>query len=376
MKCIVSNDVLLKSLQALNSVISTNSSLPILENFLFEIRDEVLFITASDLETTIQVSVPVVKVEGAGEIAIPAKILVETLKTLPAIPITISADDAENPLNIEIVAGEGQYKLSGYDADDFPKIPTLQDASSVSINSQSISTGISKTIFATISDMLRPAMTGVYWEFNESFVNFVGTDAHRLVRYRRKDIQSENAFSFIMPKKSSNVLKNLLLNLDTKVVIEHNKTNASFSFENFMVICRLIDQKYPNYDAVIPMENPNKLIVNRNELINSLKRSTIFANQSTYQVRFIIQGQTLTLQSEDIDFANEAVETIACSYDGQDMEIGFSAKFLIEMLQHIDTENAMFELSESKRAGLILPTETDDKNEELLMLIMPIMIAN
>jgi len=375
MKCIVSNDVLIKNLQAINGVIATNTSLPILETFLFEINEDSLMITSSDMETSIQVQIPALMIESPGKIAIPAKILVETLKTLPAIPITISANDPNNPLSIELIAGEGRYKLAGYDPDDYPRRPKMEDPEAVKVNSQIISTAISKTIFATISDMLRPAMTGVYWEFGEDYANFVGTDAHRLVRYRRMDVKVEKAFSFILPKKTSNILKNILASLDTEVHIEYNNINASFTFENYNVICRLIDQKYPNYEAVIPIDNPNKLIVERTELINSLKRSTIFANQSTHQVRFMVNGQTLTLRAEDIDFANEATETIVCNYDGNDMEIGFNAKFIIEMLQNIESDSVLFELSESKKAGLILPTDVDDVNENILMLVMPVMIA-
>ncbi len=375
MKCIVSNDVLLKNLQAINSVIATNTSLPILETFLFELQEESLLVTASDMETSIRVEIPVTMVENPGKIAIPARILVDTLKTFPAIPVTISAEDPANPLNIEIIAGEGRYKLAGYDPADYPKRPHMSSSESVMMTSEVITNAISKTIFATISDMLRPAMTGVYWEINEAHANFVGTDAHRLVRYRRKDISSATPFSFILPKKTSNILKNILSVTSEEVKVEFNSINASFSFGNFHLICRLIDQKYPNYEAVIPTQNPNKLIVNRTDLINSLKRATIFANQSTHQVRFIINGQSLTLKAEDIDFANEAVESISCNYDGTDMEIGFNAKFIIEMLQNLEDESVVFELSEAKRAGLILPSDIADVNEEILMLVMPVMIA-
>lgn len=376
MKFIVSNEVLIKNLQSLNAVIATNTSLPILETFLFEVDDQELIITSSDMETSIQVKIPIIMVETTGKIAIPAKILVETLKTLPAIPVTFSANDPINPLNIEIVAGEGRYKLSGYDPSDYPTRPRIENPDSSNINSNILSNAIAKTIFATINDMLRPAMTGVYCEFTPEYCNFVGTDAHRLVRFRREDVKTENPFSFILPKKTSNILKNILSSYDTNVTIEYNNVNASFTFENYNLICRLIDQKYPNYEIVIPVDNSNKLIVERTVLINALKRCIIFSNQSTFQVRFIINGQSLTLKSEDIDFANEAVEPILCNYDGFDMEIGFNAKFIIEMLQNIDSQNVLFELSESKKAGLILPTEITDPNEKILTLVMPIMVSS
>ncbi len=374
MKYIISSDVLLKNIQSISGVISQNTSIPILETFLFELKENNLLITASDLETSIQVNIPVSKVEKEGTIAIPAKIFTETIKTFPPIPITVSADNPDNPLNVEIFAGEGQYKVSGYEPNDYPKRPHLEKTDSIEINSKILATAITKTVFATTNDMLRPAMTGVNCEITDTHTCFVGTDAHRLVRYKRNNITSESPFSFILPKKTSTVLKNILQNFDTSVKVDFNKINASFSFENYNLICRLIDQKYPNYEAVIPIENPNKLIVNRLELINSLRRATIYANQATHFVRFIITGQTLTLRAEDIDFANEAVETIQCNYSGQDAEIGYSAKFILEMLQNLDTENVTLEFSEGRRASLLLPTEHDNPDEEILMLAMPIVL--
>lgn len=376
MKCIISNDVLLKHLQAISGVISSSSSLPILETFLFELETDTLHITASDMETSIRVSVPVSIVDKPGKVAIPAKLLVETLKTFPAIPISISATNPDNPLEISISAGEGNYKFTGYDPADYPKHAEISGSQKVLIDGDVIATAISKTIFATINDMLRPAMTGIYWDFQENQANFVSTDAHRLVRYRRNNISINQPFSFIMPKKSSNLLKNILSSQNNPpVTIEFNNTNASFTFENFHIVCRLIDQKYPNYEAVIPSNNPNKLILNRTEFITSLKRAILYSNQTTYMVRFIIKGQSMTLKAEDIDFANAAEEKISCTYDGEDMEIGFNAKFIIEMLQHIDDDNVVFTFSDPRRAALIYPAQQADENEDLLMLLMPVMTA-
>lgn len=376
MKCIIANDVLLKHLQSISGVVSSSSSLPILETFLFELEQNVLYITASDMETSIRVSLPVSITDKPGKIAIPAKLLIETLKTFPSIPISISVTKTDTPPEISISAGEGTYKFTGYDPEDFPKHIQVTSSQKVSIEGDVIANAISKTIFATINDMLRPAMTGIYWDFRENQANFVSTDAHRLVRYRKNNINIEQPFSFILPKKSSNILKNILSSHNNPTVtLEFNNTNASFSFDNFHIICRLIDHKYPNYEAVIPSNNPNKLIISRADFITSLKRAILYSNQTTYLVKFSLKGQTMTLKAEDIDFANMAEEKIACTYDGEDIEIGFNAKFIIEMLQHINDESVTFTFSDPRRAALIQPTQPENDNEDLLMLLMPVMTS-
>lgn len=373
MKFIVSSTLLLKQLQAIGGVINSSNTLPILDNFLFELDKDGLTISASDLETTMTAKVAVAKAEKTGSIAIPAKILLDTLKTFSDIPITF-AIESKTTYAIEIFAGEGKYKLTGHNADEFPKTPTLESFASIEIGSEVLAKAISKSLFATGNDELRPVMSGVFCQLSPENITFVATDAHKLVRYRRADAKSKEVSSFILPKKPLNLLKNLLLYDESKINIEYSSTNAFFAFSNFNLICRLIDGKYPNYDAVIPTNNPNKLIIERIPFLNSIKRVSIFSNQSTHQVRFKISGKELTLSAEDLDFANEAKERLSCQYEGEDMEIGFNSKFILEMLNNIDSDEVCLEMSAPNRAGLLLPVNNENKKEDLLMLVMPVML--
>jgi DNA polymerase III subunit beta len=372
MKFIISSTLLLKNLQAILGVINTNNTLPILDDFLFELKDNSITITSSDLETTMRVTISPDMSEESGSIAIPAKILVETLKTFPDIPIafTINPDN----LMIEISAGEGKYKLSGHKSDEYPRVPELEDTTALVVDSHLMSQAINKTLFATGNDELRLVLSGVFCELTPEDVTFVATDAHKLVRYKRTDLTSADSASFILPKKPMNLLKNILSSQDVPVTIEYNKTNAFFSFTNVHLICRLIDGKYPNYDAVIPKENPNRLTIDRHALLTTIRRVSIFANQSTHQIRFKVSGQELILSAEDIDFSNEAKERLNCSYNGEDMEIGFNSKFLLEMLNNIDTEEISLEMSAPNRAGILTPLNNENKNEDILMLVMPVML--
>jgi DNA polymerase-3 subunit beta len=372
MKFIISSTSLLKNLQAILGVINTNNTLPILDDFLFELKDESLTITSSDLETTMRVTIRPDKAEESGAIAIPAKILVETLKTFPDIPVAFSINP--DTLMIEISAGEGKYKLSGHKSDEYPRTPSLEDTTAITLDSKLMSQAINKTLFATGNDELRLVLSGVFCELSPDDVTFVATDAHKLVKYKRMDLKSPDSASFILPKKPMNLLKNILSNQDVTVTIEYNKTNAFFSFSNIHLICRLIDGKYPNYDAVIPKENPNKLTIDRHALLNSIRRVAIFANQSTHQIRFKVSGQELILSAEDIDFSNEAKERLSCSYNGEDMEIGFNSKFLLEMLSNIETEEISLEMSAPNRAGILTPLNNENKDEDILMLVMPVML--
>lgn len=370
MRFIVSTSVLLKQLQSVNGASSSSTVLPILENFLFEIKDNILTISATDLQTSM-VTFMQVESKEEGRIAVPAKILLDTLKTLPDQPIAFTVDPST--FAIEISAGDGKYKLSGENADDFPKIPVVDNASSVSISASVLAESINKTIFAVSNDELRPAMTGVYCHLTPQNTTFVGTDAHKLVRYRRTDIRSEVETSMILPKKALSLLKASLPSEDVDVSIEYNSTSAFFKFGNIHLICRLIDERYPDYEAVIPTVNPNKLSIDRLLLLNSLRRVVIYANKTTHQVRLRIVGSELNISSEDLDFSNEAHERLSCQFEGDDMEIGFNAKFLIEMLNNLDCEEVQLEMSTSNRAGLLTPISSDE-NEDVLMLVMPVML--
>lgn len=370
MKFIVSSSALLKQLQVISGALSTNTVLPIIENFLFEINGGNLTVSATDLQTTMTTSLAVEAKEN-GKIAVPSKILLDTLKTLPEQPITftISSDN----FSIEMTAGEGKYKLVGENGEDFPKIPKIEQAASLMISASVLSEAISKTIFAVSTDELRPAMTGVYCQMSTENLTFVATDAHKLVRYRRRDAKADVTSSFILPKKALNLLKSSLPVEDISVNVEYNNTNASFSFNNVNLICRLIDEKYPDYEAVIPVNNPNKLTIDRNQLLSCLRRVSIFSNKTTHQVRLKISGSELQISAEDMDFSNEAHERLSCQYEGEDIEIGFNAKFIIEMLSNLNTEEVVLEMSTPNRAGILLPV-TADNSEDVLMLVMPVML--
>lgn len=373
MKFIISSSLMLKNLQAIIGVISTNNTLPILDDFLFELRDDALFITATDLETTMSVTVKPDKAEEDGTIAIPARILVDTLKTFPEIPLSFSINEQSHL--VEISAGEGKYKLAGHKADEYPRTPALENTTMVEMASGTLANAINKTLFATGNDELRLVLSGVFCELSPEDTTFVATDAHKLVRYKRTDATANESANFILPKKPLNLLKNLLASQETSVKLEYNKTNAFFSFSNISLICRLIDGKYPNYDAVIPTNNPNKLTIDRLSLLTSIRRVSIFSSQSTHQIRFKISGKELVLSAEDTDFSNEAKERLTCNYEGEDLEIGFNSKFMAEMLNNIETDEVMLEMSAPNRAGILLPVNSENKEEDILMLVMPVMLT-
>jgi len=371
MKFIVSSTSLLKQLQAISGVLNSNNALPILDNFLFEIDKNQLKISASDLETTMS-TIIAIESKDSGNIAVPAKLLLETLKTFADQPLTFSIDTAK--YGIEIISDYGKYKLTGHNGDEFPKLPALDSTSALEIDASVLASAINKTIFATGNDELRPVMSGVFCQLATDNITFVATDAHKLVRYKRSDAKAQSASSFILPKKPLNLLKNILSSVSGMAKIEYNNTNAFFSFENTNLVCRLIDGKYPNYEAVIPKQNPNKLTVDRVSFLSSIKRVSIFSNKTTHQVRLKITGSELSISAEDLDFANEASERLTCQYVGEDMEIGFNSKFLAEMLSNLTCENVNIEMSAPNRAGILLPAENENDAEDVLMLVMPVML--
>ncbi|MBL4715918.1 MAG: DNA polymerase III subunit beta [Bacteroidia bacterium] len=371
MKFIVSTSALLKGLQAISGVINPNSVLPILENYLFQVSNGQLTVTASDLETTMQTTLPVESKED-GVIAVPAKIILDPLKTFPEQPVTFTIDNDKN--SVEISSDNGKYKITGESGNDFPNIPEPENVSSIEMSSKVLSNAINITLFAVGTDEMRPAMSGVYCQLNESNIHFVATDAHKLVKYTRNDVKCSEPTSFILPRKALNLLKtSLATEEESNVKINYNKSNAFFSFSNINLICRLIDERYPDYEAVIPLENPNKMGISREALLNSIQRVAIFSSKTTHQVKLKINGSELHISAEDIDFANEATERLSCNYEGEDMEIGFNGKFMIEMLSHLDTDEVTVEMSEPNRAGIILPNGIS-KDEEILMLVMPVML--
>jgi DNA polymerase-3 subunit beta len=370
MKFIVNSAYLLKQLSNINGVITTNPVVPILENFLFELEKGGLTVTASDLQTSMITELQVESKE-KGSIAVPARILLDTLKNLPEQPVTFSID--ESTYSIEIISDNGRYKLSGENATDFPKVPSVSNDFSAEISSEVLARAVNNTIFATSNDELRPAMTGVFVNLGDKNTTFVATDGHRLVRYRRTDVKSDNGNSIIIPRKALNLLKATLPAENTDVSVNFNMSNAFFKFGNIRMICRLIDERFPDYENVIPSVNNIKMTISRTELLGALKRISIYANKTTHQVRLKITGSELQISAEDLDFSNEANERLSCEHEAEDIEIGFNAKFLIEMLSNLDSEQIRLTMSAPNKAGVIYPAEKD-KSEDILMLVMPVML--
>ncbi len=373
MKFIVSSSELQKALQTVSGVISNSQSRPILENFLFEIERDILKVTASDGETTLITSLEV-KSDVEGKIAVPAKIFQEFVKTYGDQPLTLSVKDAEdgNGKLLEILDEKDNFAVALDHADDYPEIPEFDAAQSVTISAGILSEALNNTLFATSNDSLRPVMTGVLFQFKEDETNFVSTDSHRLVVYKRTDLMNAEPVEFIMPKKPLAIFKSILASSSEDVLIAFNENMAKFTFGNNIWICRLIDGKYPNYSAVIPKENPNVLTINRSLLLNSIRRASIMSNKSTNQVRFKLSGNILHLHAEDTEFANKADMQIPCDYNGEDINIGFSSKFLTEMLSVLSADDITMKMSQPNRPGIIEPVDGLEDQEQLLMLSMPV----
>lgn len=370
MKFIVSSTYLLKQLQVLGGVINSSNTLPILDNFLFELDHTSLTVSASDLETTMASTLDV-ESDTKGTVAIPARLLLDTLKTFPEQPLTFVVEDNNT---IEISSNHGKYALAYADGNEFPKAVALEDPSKTIITGDVLATAISKTIFAAGNDDLRPVMSGVFFQFSTEGLTFVATDAHKLVKYTREDVKANQVAEFIMPKKPLNLLKGILAASEDDVTIEYNESNAKFTFENSELICRLIDGKYPNYEAVIPKENPNKLSIDRTQFLNSVRRVSIFSNKTTHQIRLKIAGAELNISAEDVDYSNKAEERLTCDYQGDDMQIGFNSRFLTEMLNNLGSSEVQLEMSMPNRAGILTPIDGLDEGEQVTMLVMPVML--
>jgi len=372
MKFIVSSTYLLKQLQVLGGVINNSNTLPILDNFLFELDHTKLTVSASDLETTMSSTIDV-ESDSEGSVAIPARLLLDTLKTFPEQPLTFVVEENNT---VEISSNHGKYALAYADGNEFPKAVALEDPSKTVITGDILATAISKTIFAAGNDDLRPVMSGVFFQFSTEGLTFVATDAHKLVKYTREDIKASQVAEFIMPKKPLNLLKGILAASEDDVLIEYNESNAKFTFENSELICRLIDGKYPNYEAVIPKENPNTLSIDRTQFLNSVRRVSIFSNKTTHQIRLKIAGAELNISAEDIDYSNKAEERLTCDYQGDDMQIGFNSRFLTEMLNNLSSDDVQLEMSMPNRAGILTPVDGLDEGEQITMLVMPVMLNN
>ena len=370
MKFIVSSAALLKELQMLGGVINSTNTLPILDNFLFEINGNSLTLTASDLETTFSTRIAV-ESESNSMVALPARLLLDTLKTFPEQPLTFIKTEKNT---VEISANNGKYAVAYVEGNEFPKAAQVNDAKTTLIQSDILYTAINSTLFASGNDDLRPVMSGVFFQFSTESLTFVATDAHKLVKYTRSDVTATDTSEFIMPKKPLQLLKGILQGSISEISIEYNDTNAQFRFGDSALTCRLIDGKYPNYEAVIPKENPNQMQVSRVSFLNSVRRVSIFSNKTTHQIRLKIAGAALQISAEDFDYSNSAEERLDCDYQGDDMQIGFNSRFLTEMLTNLQSDMIMLEMSLPNRAGILTPVDGLEEGETVTMLVMPVML--
>ena len=372
-KFIVSSSALLKTLQSVSPAIVHNPVVPALDNFLFQITGNTLHITGSDLEVSITATMPVESGAGTIDICVPARILLDLLKQLPDQPVTFDVKEEEH--RVHVLTANGRYYLTGQDATEYPKVPVVRaGGNALEIPSDALSRAIGKTIFAISTDELRPAMTGVLVELETDRLTFVATDGHRLLRYRRLDVGSAMAGRVIIPKKAWTLLKSILPGEDVPVAITLTQSNAFFRFNQLQLVTRLIDERYPDYENVIPVSNSNKLLINRLELLHAVRRCALTANKTTYQLRLALEPASVVISAEDLDFSNESQETLACQYDGANMEIGFNARFLIEMLSNLSNEEVSLSFSTPSRAGLLEPAMQLDGIENVLMLVMPVML--
>lgn len=368
----VSSTALLSRLQSISKVIASKNSLPILDSFLFNLEGNKLTMTASDSETRLVTSVDVMNAQGSGVFAVSAKILLEPLKELPEQPLTFDIND--DNLEIFIHFQNGKYNFIGQKGDTYPQQKPLgQNVVSILVDAQTLLNGISRSIFATADDELRPVMNGIYFDIHPDNLTFVASDGHKLVRLRNLSVKSAEKASFILPKKPANLLKAVLAKESEMVTIKFDDNNAYINCTNFEMVCRLIEGRFPNYNSVIPQNNPHKVIIDRLSFLNALKRVSVFSNPASSLVKLQLKENQLKVSAQDIDFSTAAEELIACQFTGVELSIGFKATYLIEILNNINSTEVVVELADPSRAGLIIPAENEE-NEDLLMLLMPMML--
>lgn len=373
MKFQVTSTRLFNQLQAVSRVIGSKNSLPILEDVLFHLEGNKLSLTASDGETTIRTSLEVDEAEGSGLVAFGAKILIETFKQFPEVPLTFVIDEQNFGMTISSLNGE--YSVVGVNGAEYPQIQleAEDDSHAFKMSSGLLLEAISKTIFCTAEDELRPVMNGIYFDLTPEKATLVATDAHRLVRYSNTTVHVDEPANFILPKKPASLLKNVLQKDESEVEIRFGSRNVLFTFGNTVIVCRLIDGRYPNYNAVIPQNNTNVMTIDRLTLLSACKRVAVFANAGTSLIRLALAENSVTVSSQDIDFSTAAEEKLVCSYSGTPMAIGFKAPFLNELLGTVESDEVQIKLADPARAGLILPAENEE-TEELLMLLMPMLL--
>lgn len=369
MNFIVSSTLLLSHLQTASRVINSKNTLKILDDFLFTLEGNKLTITASDIETTMVTTFEVDSASGDGKIAIEAKRLTSILKEFPEQPLTFNIDD--NTKGIDIVSENGKFSIVGANGEDFPEQQELKEETcEVSLTSDALLQGVSKTIFATSSDELRPSMTGILTEIFPGKIKFVASDAHKLVCYSRTDIQAESENSFILPQKPANLLKNILPKDETTVNLSFDKKNAIFKFNGYKLMCRLIDGAFPKYQSIIPNEAPHKLTIDRADFCNCIRRVSACSNQASNLIKLSITANELTVSAQDYDFSISAHERVKCQYEGEEMEIGFKSTFLVEILSNLNGNEVVINLSDATKPGTFTPLDSESIDEEVLMLLM------
>ena len=372
MKFTISSSKLFAQLQAVCRVINNKNALPILDDVLFTLEGNQLTLTASDGEITVRSTVEVEGVEGSGKVASLAKLLQDTLKEFSEQPLVFTID--ENNFAVSMVSQSGTYSFVGVNGNEYPEMPVAEpDAQQITMPAAVLQKAIEKTIFSTADDDLRPVMNGISFDVAENKVTLAATDAHRLVRYSNTNVQAGAAASFILPKKPAQLLKNLLVKEENDIVVTFGAKNARFEFGSVLLVCRLIEGRFPNYNSVIPQNNPNELRVDRLGLLAALRRVQPFANGSSNLIRFHVEGSTLQLDAEDYDFSKTATERMSCDYNGNPMSIGFKGSSFIEVLSNFDCPEVIIQLADPSRAGLVLPSEQPE-NQDILMLLMPMLI--
>ena len=372
MKFVISSSALLSFLSTASKVISSKNTLPILDYFLFEVKEGSLKVTASDLETTITSTIMPESVESEGVIAAPVKLLIDSLKEFPEQPLTFEAD--EEKWEIKISWKTGSITLPGTSGMSYPAAqPLADDAQELDFEVDVLLGGINKALFATADDELRPVMNGIFIDLTPSQYIFVATDAHKLVKYT-VDTEGGPKASFILPKKPANLLRTILLKEDDTVKVAFDAKNVKFTLKNSTLMCRLIEGNYPNYNGVIPANNPNKLIVDRVELLNAIKRVAVCSNQATNLIKFDIADNRINLTAQDLDFSYSANESLSCSYEGSPVVIGFKSTFLVEILSNLETPSVVIELADSTRSGVFKPLYDDVQASNTLMILMPMLI--
>jgi len=372
MRLSISSATLAARLSVLSKVFNSKNSMPILDCYLFDVKNNQLTITASDSENVMTTQLPLDECDSEGTFAINNRTILDAVKELPEQPLIIEVD--MQTFVIRVFYQNGKYEFTGQRGEEYPRLqPLSENATAITVDSKTLSGDITRSVFATANEELRPVMNGIYFDLTKEALAIVASDGHKLVRTRNKEIKTDTPTAFILPKKPATLLKGVLTKNDDDVVIRFDERNANILFSDGMLACRLIEGRYPNYNSVIPQDNPNSMTIDRSVLLGALRRVLPFASDSSQQVRLHLEAGKLVLSSEDIDFYTSAKEELICDYNGNPMDIGFKGTSLMEILNNIECDDVVLELADPSRPCLILPAEQSEK-EDVLMLIMPMLL--